>query len=157
MSVELRPLDEPLLVALLDAAVAGAEPDDVMPPVEGRPGWTEARRAAFLTFHRSRSLGAADPTEQTFAIVADGAVVGGARLEPVEDAVEVGIWVARQARGRGIARAAARALVDMAEGPVVAETAAGNVAALGVLNGLGARVSEVAGSVHAELGVPAAR
>ncbi|MFC5948683.1 GNAT family N-acetyltransferase [Pseudonocardia lutea] len=152
MTVTLRALDEPLLVALLDAAVAGAEPGEVMPPVVGAPGWTDAARAAFLTFHRSRSVGAVAPVERTWAVLDGDTVVGAGRLEPVADGLEVGLWLARGARGRGIGRAAVRELVARAGGrPVVAETTADNAAAVAVLRELGAVLVESGDAVHAVL------
>ena len=66
--VTLRQLDETLLRGLLDAAVADADPDEVMPPVAGPDGWTDERQAAFLSFHQSRSL-ATEPIEATYAIL----------------------------------------------------------------------------------------
>ncbi|MCE3553277.1 GNAT family N-acetyltransferase [Pseudonocardia sp. RS11V-5] len=156
MTVTLRALDEPTLVALLDAAVAGAEPAEVMPPVSGAAGWSDAARAAFLTFHRRRSVGAVAPVERTWAILeSDGrgeTVVGAGRLEPVADGLEVGIWLARGARGRGVGRAAVRELVALAGGrPVVAATTDDNAAAVAVLRGLGAVLVESEGAVHAVL------
>jgi GNAT superfamily N-acetyltransferase len=41
--VKLTPLDEPALARLLEAAVSGADPLEVMPPVAGEPGRTPAR------------------------------------------------------------------------------------------------------------------
>lgn len=152
MSVTLRPLDEPLLVALLDAAVAGAEPAEVMPPVAGAAGWSDAARAAFLTFHRSRSVGAVAPVERTWVILEGETVVGAGRLEPVADGLEVGLWLARGARGRGIGHAAVRELVARAGGrPVVAATTADNTAAVAVLRDLGAVLVESDDAVHAVL------
>jgi RimJ/RimL family protein N-acetyltransferase len=101
--VTLRPLDPELLGELLTTAVTDADPREVMPPVAGPPGWTEARRAAFLRFHRARSL-AAEPVEKTFAVVVDGEVAGAARLCPVPgraDTVEAGVWIGRSRRGSG--------------------------------------------------------
>ncbi|GGK98765.1 hypothetical protein Ppa06_67000 [Planomonospora parontospora subsp. parontospora] len=65
--VTLQPLDETSLRELLDAAVADADPLEVMPPVDGPAGWTAGRRQAFLDFHRARSL-SGEPVETTYVI-----------------------------------------------------------------------------------------
>ncbi|MFJ9536115.1 GNAT family N-acetyltransferase [Streptomyces sp. NPDC101225] len=114
--VTLRPLDEVLLQDLLDAAVADADPCEVMPPVAGPDGWTAERQAAFLRFHRSRSL-SAESVETTFAVVVGEAVVGAARLCPREDvkhAVEAGVWIGRSHRGSGVGGAVLRHLLVLA-------------------------------------------
>ncbi|MFJ6699415.1 GNAT family N-acetyltransferase [Streptomyces sp. NPDC091272] len=114
--VTLRRLDEVLLQDLLDAAVVDADPDEVMPPVAGAAGWTGERRTAFLRFHRSRSL-SAEPVESTYAIVVGDAVVGAARLYPLEGprhAVEAGVWIGRSHRGSGVGSAVLRHLLVLA-------------------------------------------
>lgn len=114
--VTLRPLDEESLRELLDAAVEGADPAEVMPPVEGPAGWTAQRRAAFLRFHRSRSLSAA-PVEITYAVTVGGTVAGAARLGVLETerrAAEAGLWLSRSQRGRGVGGAVLGRLVDLA-------------------------------------------
>jgi RimJ/RimL family protein N-acetyltransferase len=105
--VKLRLLDEDLLRELLAAAVADADPGEVMPPVAGPAGWTAERRTAFSRFHRQRSL-SAEPVETTYAIVVEETVVGAARLCPLTDAVhaaEAGVWIGRSHRGSGVGRA----------------------------------------------------
>jgi len=92
--IVLTPLDEPALARLLEAAVSGADPLEVMPPVDGPPGWSPARRDAFLAFHRARCLDPAAAVERTWVIDAAGAAIGAARLEPHGDAVEAGLWLA---------------------------------------------------------------
>ncbi|MQY06575.1 GNAT family N-acetyltransferase [Actinomadura macrotermitis] len=101
--VVLRRLDQDLLTDLLHAAVEDADPLEVMPPVEGPDGWTAERRAAFVRFHRTRTL-AADPVEITYAIVVAGRVAGAARLFPMEPAgtAEAGVWIGRSHRGTGV-------------------------------------------------------
>jgi RimJ/RimL family protein N-acetyltransferase len=114
--VTLRPLDDDLLQELLNAAAADADPIEVMPPVAGPPGWTPERRIAFLRFHRSRAL-AAEPVETTYAIVVGKAVVGAARLCPMEDAkraAEVGVWIGRSHRGGGVGGAVVKELLAFA-------------------------------------------
>lgn len=149
--IGLRRLDESLLASLCDTAAAGADPLEVMPPVSGPPGWTTPRRAAFVAFHRERSVAAQVPVERTWAVVVDGEVAGAARLEPVEGGEEAGIWLARPWRGRGVGGAVLWMLVARADGPVVAETTPANVAAVAVLRGLGADVT-VDDAVHGRLG-----
>jgi RimJ/RimL family protein N-acetyltransferase len=102
--VTLRQLDETLLRGLLNAAVADADPDEVMPPVTGPDGWTDERQAAFVRFHQSRSL-ATEPVETTYAILVGTTVVGAARLCQVsgkEGAAEAGVWIGRSHRGSGV-------------------------------------------------------
>ena len=49
IKVALSPLDEPALARLLDAAMLGADPLEVMPPADGPPGWTPDMGAALTT------------------------------------------------------------------------------------------------------------
>ncbi|GAB2584093.1 hypothetical protein GCM10027168_16170 [Streptomyces capparidis] len=144
IDVTLAPLDLNLLSRLLDAAVADADPEEVMPPVDGPAGWTAERREAFTRFHRSRSL-SADPVERTWAITVDGAVVGAARLCPVPGragAVEAGVWIGRSHRGAGVGAAVFRELVALARaggsGALLVSTTPGNTAVLRVLEAFGA-------------------
>ena len=106
-------MDEGLLDELLTRAVADAAPEEVMPEVSGAPGWTLARREAFLAFHRARRDGLTGPErEQGFAVIAEGRPVGVGRIRALDapGTYEIGIWIGRSARGRGIAGAAVRAL-----------------------------------------------
>jgi RimJ/RimL family protein N-acetyltransferase len=107
MSIELEPLSEHNLGALLEAAVADADPSEVMPPVAGEPGWTAQRKQAFLEFHRGRALRAEGPVELTYVITVDGRAVGAARLEYQGESFEAGVWIGRSHRGRGVGRAVA--------------------------------------------------
>ncbi|WP_328443295.1 GNAT family N-acetyltransferase [Amycolatopsis sp. NBC_00438] len=153
--MNLTPLDEPALARLLEAAVSGADPLEVMPPVEDEPGWTPARRAAFLEFHRGRSLRAETAVERTWVIDVDGKAVGAARLEPRGDAVEAGIWLSRAARGRGIGKQVTAALLAEARGSgtsrFIASTTAGNRGARALLSGIGAKLAQRGDEVAAEL------
>lgn len=151
-AVALHPLTEDTLPALLDAAVAGADPLEVMPPVDGGAGWTEERRAAFLAFHRARSL-AERPREATFVVVVDGRIAGAARLEPVgAGELETGVWLSRDARGRGVGRAVTALLRDEAVRAgarrIVATTTPQNLAARALLAGEGGRVRVADDEVH---------
>ncbi|WP_405159480.1 hypothetical protein OG203_23675 [Nocardia sp. NBC_01499] len=76
-SVRLEALTEDNLGLLLDAAVADADPLEVMPPVGGEPGWNAECQRAFLEFHRGRALLVDAPVEYTYLIVVGGRVVGG--------------------------------------------------------------------------------
>ncbi|WP_068047924.1 GNAT family N-acetyltransferase [Nocardia speluncae] len=132
-SVSLDELDEDGLCLLLEAAVAGADPLEVMPPVDGPPGWTPERRRSFVEFHRRRALHPTRPTERTFTITLDGTVVGAARLEPHGDDVEAGIWITRSYRNHGIGRIVTTELRRLAAENgahhLTASTTLGNIAA----------------------------
>lgn len=155
MDVTLHRLNEPGLAELLAAAVAGAEPAEVMAAPHGAT-WDDALRAGFVAFHRARSLGP-DPVESTWVVRVDGVAAGAVRLEPARpgpaagargaavtgDGPEVGLWLGRGHRGHGVGRsavlaAAAEAATAGWSGPLVARTTAGNAGALGLLRALGA-------------------
>jgi RimJ/RimL family protein N-acetyltransferase len=144
VDVRLAPLDEGRLREMLTVAVAGATPAEVMPPVDGSPGWTEANREAFVTFHRQRHTGLDGPTRTVMhAVLVDGTVAGMIRMTVVEPGtVETGMWLARWARGRGLGTAALAALLERARAAgadrVVADTTPDNAPALAALRGLGA-------------------
>ncbi|MDG4794255.1 GNAT family N-acetyltransferase [Micromonospora sp. WMMD1082] len=157
-AVRLEPVAEQNLEPLLSVAVAEAEPADVMPPVAAPTGWSHARREAFREFHRA-NFGGLDGHTRTamYAIVAGGEVVGmirmGRRDEP--DAVEVGMWLGRSARGQGIGPAALRELLHLAAAAgmrtVVADTTRENRGALSVLEKCGAKLREDGDRVYAEI------
>ncbi|GAA3929170.1 hypothetical protein GCM10023085_08180 [Actinomadura viridis] len=161
--VRLLRVDEDVLERLLHTAVTDAEPIDVMPPVDGPPGWNTRREEAFRAYHRARREGLDGPLrEVTYAIEAGGEVVGAARLEHREPpgtpgVLEAGVWLGRSARGLGIGTAVVRALLaeTAASGAatMIAETTAGNAAAVAALRRLGASLTTDAptGQVHAEL------
>lgn len=157
--VRLVPVDEGNLEALLSVAVAEAEPDEVMPPVTAPPGWSEARREGFRTFHRQHFAGLDGPDRTVmYAILIGGDVLGMIRMARRDEpgTVETGMWLGRSARGLGLAAAALRALLVEAAGVgadrVVAETAAGNQPALAVLRRCGARLTPGSGdAVRAEI------
>ncbi|MGI5422414.1 N-acetyltransferase family protein [Actinomadura luteofluorescens] len=153
--VALTPLDEPALARLLDAAVTGADPLEVMPPVGGPPGWTPERRAAFLEFHRARCLNSATAVERTWVVDVDGEAAGAARLQPDGDAVEAGIWLSRSSRGRGIgARVTALLLAEARSSGaarLLASTTAGNRGARALLEGAGATLIVEGDEVTVEL------
>jgi RimJ/RimL family protein N-acetyltransferase len=140
--IVLTPLDEAALARLLEAAEAGADPLEVMPPVDGPPGWTPARRQAFVAFHRARSLDPATAVERTWLIDAGGTAVGAAPREPRGDAVEAGLWLTRAARGRGIGKQVTLLLLAEARASgaakFVASTTADNGGARSLLAAIGA-------------------
>ncbi|MET9295025.1 GNAT family N-acetyltransferase [Streptomyces sp. NPDC003077] len=158
--VLLHQVDEDTLEELLAVAVGDADPEDVMPPVPGPPGWTTERQDAFRSWHRARRPGLAGPLrESTFAIIHQGKVVGSGRLafREGQEVLETGMWLARSQRGRGIGTRALRMLLHVAAKAgarsVVADTTARNKAALVALQRNGATLIAIQDSidVHAEL------
>ena len=155
VEIRLAPLDEDLLRQLLTAAVAGATPAEVMPPVDGPAGWTADKREAFVAFHHERQTGLDGPTHTVMhAVLVDGAVVGMIRMTVVEPRiVETGMWLARWARGRGLGTAALAALLEQARAAgadrVVADTTPGNAPALAALRRLGATLHPDGDKVYA--------
>jgi RimJ/RimL family protein N-acetyltransferase len=153
--VVLVALDEAGLADLLEAAVAGAAPAEVMPAPEGAD-WDDRLRAGFLAFHRGRAL-AAEPVERTWVVRVGGRAAGAVRVEPGAGGHEVGIWLARDDRGRGTGTAALRLLraeqSAVASGaPLVARTTASNHGARGLLRTLGAATAPgTEGTVTARL------
>lgn len=157
-NVRLTPIDEQTLEPLLSVAVAEAEPDDVMPPVEAPAGWSHARREAFREFHRARFDGLTGPTRTLmFAIVVDGDVVGMIRMTCHEQptTMETGMWLGKSARGQGIAATALRLLLAEAVGAgarlVTAETTVDNAPALNVLRRAGAELEHDGDTVRARI------
>ena len=156
--VRLTPLDEQLLQPLLSVAVAETTPDQVMPPVEAPPGWSEARRVAFCNFYRSHHQGLRGPTRTLmFAILCDGDVVGMIRLARRDetDTMETGMWLGKSARGQGVGVAALRLLLSEAAlagaRRLIAQTTTANGAAIGMLRRCGAVFSVDGPEVHAEI------
>lgn len=144
--IVLTPLDEPALDRLLEAAVADADPLEVMPAVEGPPGWSAERRAAFLAFHRRRSLDPDTAIETTWVVEIAGRAAGAARLRPVPGksavVVEAGVWLVRAVRGRGIGKRVTEVLLEAARdggaARFVASTTVDNAAARRLMSGQGA-------------------
>lgn len=153
-AVELMVIDEDLLSRLLAVAVGEAAPGEVMAPVAGPPGWTSARRDAFVEYHRSRrrSMSPVAMTELTYAVTDHAEVVGAARLAAVDgdaSALEVGLWVGRRFRGRGVARAVLPVAAGIARAlgarRLIARTTSANGAAGAVLRGQGFALTVAAG------------
>ncbi|MEV0072968.1 MULTISPECIES: GNAT family N-acetyltransferase [unclassified Amycolatopsis] len=157
--IVLTPLDEQALVRLLDVAVEGADPLEVLPPMDGPPGWTPERREAFLVFHRRNSLDPETATTSAWTIQVGGTIVGGARLHPVHRGksveIEAQVWVARWARGRGIGKWVTETLIDAARegggGRYVASTTTDNKAAQRLMKSVGANVDLHDGGVDSHL------
>jgi RimJ/RimL family protein N-acetyltransferase len=136
-----------VLARLVGAAVSGADPDEVTPPLTG-PRWGPERIEWLRRFHRDRRGGLDGPLgEATWAVTDDGEVVGAVRLRrTAEPAVlETGIWLTRDTRGRGVGRQATAAVLDRARAlgaqSVRAETSRENASALLVLQRLGFRAT----------------
>jgi RimJ/RimL family protein N-acetyltransferase len=155
--VTLRPLDDGLVGALLTLAVGSATPEEVMPPVAGEPGWSAERRRAFDAFYRAHLDGFAGPRATVMYVVLDGDEVAGMlRLTRFAAGVlQTGTWLGRGHRGRGVGRAALAAALAEARAfgaqAVVAQTTAGNTAALAVLRAHGARLTRQGDAVEARI------
>jgi RimJ/RimL family protein N-acetyltransferase len=125
--VKLTPLDDALTERLLKLAVADSTPEEVIPPVEGPPGWTPARQEFFRAFHHERQEGLAGPLRTVmFAIEADNSLIGMIRLTLDDD----GTAGARTVR---------------------ADTTPANRAALAVLSRAGAALEPRGDKVYARL------
>lgn len=155
-AVALVDIDEHVLAELVDVATTDAAPNEVTAPLDDGSSWTQARIEWLRALHRDRRRGLDGPLgEATWAIVVDGRVAGAIRLkrrtEP--DVFETGIWLARGARGSGIATVALRAVLERARAvgasAVRADTTAGNAAALAVLRRLGFELRRAGDDVHA--------
>ena len=157
MTVKLTPLDDALTERLLKLAVADSTPEEVIPPVEGPPGWTPARQEFFRAFHHERQEGLAGPLRTVmFAIEADNSLIGMIRLTLDDDGTaETGMWLARSARGQGLGTKALLALLDEARRAgartVRADTTPANRAALAVLSRAGAALEPRGDKVYARL------
>jgi hypothetical protein len=94
--VRLTRVDERLLTPLLSVAVAETKPDEVMPPVEAPPGWSQPRREAFCEFYRSHCRGLNGPTRTLiYGILCNSDVVGMIRMARSDgpDTLETGMWL----------------------------------------------------------------
>ncbi|MFF0991589.1 GNAT family N-acetyltransferase [Kocuria nitroreducens] len=143
-SVVLVAVDDTVLAQLVRAATTDAGADEVTPPLTAGRGWTSDRVAWLRDFHRVRRTGLAGPAgEATWAVVADEWVVGSVRLKHTDEhgVLEMGIWLTRSARGRGVGRAALTAALrraaSLGASGVRADTTGSNAGALVVLRRLG--------------------
>jgi RimJ/RimL family protein N-acetyltransferase len=151
-AVRLRAVDEATLTQLVRAALADAAPDEVTAPVTPGNVWTPERISWLTAFHTDRRAGLDGPAgESTWAIVADGDVVGGMRLKRTGEpgVVETGIWLTRGARGRGVAQRALAAVLAEAAAwgarEVWANTRAENAPALAVLRAVDFECADAVG------------
>lgn len=153
-------VDDEVLARLVRAATEGAAPDEVTPPLTPGQTWTPERVAWLRAFHRDRRAGIdGAAAEVTWAVVLEEAVVGSVRLRRTEepDALELGVWLTRDVRGRGLGRSIMAQVVEQAKAlgavRLQADTTSGNAPALAVLRELGFTVTPGGGSheVHADL------
>ncbi len=140
-------------------AVDEADPDETMPPMVGAPGWTPMRQAAFLGFFEPMLAGLEGPKRTIiYGIKIDGLLAGFIRMKLTDRAgvVETGLWIGRTWRGLGAGTAALRELVKEAARlrmhTVIADTTAGNMAAIGALRRIGATLRE-GDKIYAEISI----
>jgi len=155
--VRLERIDDVALERLIALATSEASPDEVMPPVEGPPGWTQSRHDAFRAFYRSRRDGLETACREVMLlIVNDDQIVGSVRLATIDpDTFETGMWLTRSTRGRGIGADVLRAVIaevtTRGARRLIVETTSGNGGALSILKKCGAtfRSPDSDGRVHA--------
>ncbi|GAB3565143.1 GNAT family N-acetyltransferase [Spelaeicoccus albus] len=115
--VRLVPVDEQMLERLTAVAISDANSEEVTPPLTPDDRWSPRRIEWFKEYHRSRRAGLdGGAGEATWAILCEGEPVGAVRLQltETEDELEAGIWLARTARGTGVAKDALRGVLDEA-------------------------------------------
>lgn len=165
VGVDLAPVTGTRLSQLVAAALEGAAPDEVTPPVTPGERWTPERIEWLRAFHRDRRAGLDGPAREATWVVLDvggenqggGRVAGSVRLRRTEQpgVLETGIWLVRDARGRGIGRQALALVVDRAReagaAAVQADTTSGNAGARSVLQALGFTTTVDGERVRAEL------
>ncbi len=157
--VALVDVTEQVLERLLAVALHGADADEVTPPLGTAAGWNTERIRWFRDYHHAAAAGLDGAARQkTWAITADGELAGSIRLlrlQPRPDslapfpngggAVETGLWLGRDFRGRGIGREALRLVKARAAAAgadlLVAETTPGNSAAQALLRSAGAELA----------------
>ncbi|MDG4827008.1 GNAT family protein [Asanoa sp. WMMD1127] len=158
MPLVLTPLDDALTERLLETARVDATPEEVMPPVDGEPGWTRARETFFRAFHQERQAGLTGPHRTVmYAIMINDQPRGMIRLTLDADGAtaETGMWLARSARGQGLGTRALHALLAEAgkagARAVRADTTPANRAAQAVLRRAGATLEPQGDKVYARL------
>jgi RimJ/RimL family protein N-acetyltransferase len=112
-------VDELLVRAPEESDVELIAPAFVDPEVGGEAGLPPVGPQELLAFLRAQlpALRARGLLAPYVIADADGTVLGGLtlhHLDPMRDAVEVGYWLFREARGRGVATRSVGALVDHA-------------------------------------------
>jgi RimJ/RimL family protein N-acetyltransferase len=149
--VSLVTVTDTVLSQLVEAAVHGAEPDDVTPPLDDDPQWTAGRVAWLRDYHLTRRDGLdGEHREKTYAIAVMAnperqTIAGAVRMARIGSdnrVLEIGIWLARPFRGQGIAATAIRLLLDDIDtndlaDVAIATTTSSNVGALTLLCTLG--------------------
>jgi RimJ/RimL family protein N-acetyltransferase len=110
-------VDELLIRGPEEADVELIAPAFVDPAVGGEAGLPPVGPEELLVFMRAQlpALRAQGLLAPYVIADADGTVLGGLtlhHLDPMRDAVEVGYWLFREARGRGVATRSVGALVD---------------------------------------------
>jgi RimJ/RimL family protein N-acetyltransferase len=157
----IRELDEATLAGVLGIAVADASPGEVMPVPPGTTSWTPPLARRFRDHHRDRFDGLdGEHGELCFVVEEAARPVGVARLaRHAEGTLEVGVWLARAVRSRGLGTELLpllRAAAAARGASLVARTTADNRAAVLVLTRAGARLSRAPdGTVIAVLPPPA--
>jgi RimJ/RimL family protein N-acetyltransferase len=144
--VQLGGLDDDALAQLVLNAVPDTAIREVMPLTPGPATWTPQRLREFISFHEGRRGGLHGPIgEISFVVLVDGVASGIVRLQRVApESLEVGMWLARSVRGRGIG---GQVLADVAlkaaefgARTLVANTTTPNRAALAALTRIGADI-----------------
>ncbi|MCR2824565.1 GNAT family N-acetyltransferase [Microbacterium sp. zg.Y909] len=130
--VELRPLQDDDLDAMYEMLIR--EPA----AAAALPGVTVEEPLDRSVFDASIAAERASDDIDSFAVTENGAFVGTAGTFTFEDDREVVFWIARAARGRGLATQALRMLVSREPiRPLYARVAADNAAAIAVLQRIG--------------------
>lgn len=118
--VRLDDLDDEALSLLVVLALPDTDAGEVMPTDPGAATWTPQRVGEFIAFHHGRRGGLYGLVgEVSFIGVVDDVASGVLRLQRAEaGSLEVGMWLTRSARGRGIgarvlAEAARKAVADV--------------------------------------------
>ncbi len=129
--VELRPLHDDDRDAMYEMVIRDTD-------ATAAPGTAADRTLDRSVFDASVAAEIASDDVDLFAVTENGAFVGTAVAFTFEDDREVGFWIARPARGRGVATEALRMLVSREPiRPLYARVAADNAAAIAVLQRIG--------------------
>ncbi len=161
--VQLSDLDDDALAKLAIHALPDTDIREVMPFSPGSLVWTPQRLQEFIAFHHGRRGGLDGPIgEISLVILIAGMPSGIARLQRVApETLEVGMWLTRSVRGRGIGGHVLDDVARMAVGfgarKLVADTTASNGPALAALTRIGADICAPRsdGRVAAELDLAA--
>jgi RimJ/RimL family protein N-acetyltransferase len=144
--VQLNELSDEMLSRLVRHALLDSDIHEVMPAGPGPAAWTPERLDEFVSFHKGRRGGLDGPaSEVSWAILVDGTAAGVVRLQRVAlGSLEVGMWLTRSTRGRGIGGQVLTSMMARATtlgaNTLVAVTTSTNQAALSALARIGARI-----------------